>query len=156
MEQDKVTESTSGDYPEPYVAKHEPISDQLTWQGKPRCQAKAKQMSRVTGAEEQCKKTAVPGATVCPTHGGSAPQVRAKAAQRLLSLVDPAISRLEDEMGAADKAADRIKAANSILDRAGVGRTSEVTVSDAHQVLAERVREMRERAQMEKESNEEA
>ena len=32
---------------------------------------------------EQCKNGALPGATVCRMHGGAAPQVKAKAAERL-------------------------------------------------------------------------
>lgn len=42
-----------------------------------RCTAKAKQSG------QQCKAWAVPGATVCRTHGGRAPQVLAKAKQRV-------------------------------------------------------------------------
>lgn len=34
------------------------------------------------GATRPCKRPAIPGGTVCPAHGGSAPQVRAKAAVR--------------------------------------------------------------------------
>jgi hypothetical protein len=33
---------------------------------------------------DQCKRAAVPGATVCKMHGGGAPQVRAAAAKRLV------------------------------------------------------------------------
>lgn len=52
--------------------------------GRRRCRAKAK----VSG--ERCKRTAIPGGTVCFYHGGAAPQVRSKAAQRvaLLSVSD--------------------------------------------------------------------
>lgn len=44
----------------------------------PRCTATSSQSG------ERCRKRPVVGATVCPTHGGSAPQVRAKAAVRVL------------------------------------------------------------------------
>ena len=44
----------------------------------PRCIATSSQSG------ERCRKRPVVGATVCPTHGGSAPQVRAKAAVRVL------------------------------------------------------------------------
>jgi len=44
----------------------------------PRCTATSSQSG------ERCKKRPVVGAKVCPTHGGSAPQVRAKAAVRVL------------------------------------------------------------------------
>ena len=36
-----------------------------------------------------CKKAAIMGGRVCTTHGGSAPQVKAKAVERLLDLIDP-------------------------------------------------------------------
>lgn len=45
--------------------------------GSRRCSAKSKQSG------EQCKRWASPGATVCATHGGKAPQVRAAAERRL-------------------------------------------------------------------------
>ena len=37
----------------------------------------------------RCKKAAILGGTVCRTHGGSAPQVKRKAAERLQDLIDP-------------------------------------------------------------------
>src|SRR3546814_4524700 len=89
-------------------------------QGRRQCTAK----STTTG--ERCTKAPIRGGTVCATHGGSAPQVRKKAALRLLELVDPAIAVLAREMVNADKSADRQRAANSVLDRAGVPRTATV------------------------------
>ena len=44
-----------------------------------RCKARSK------GSGEQCKRSPVAGADVCLAHGGAAPQVRAKAAERLLT-----------------------------------------------------------------------
>src|SRR5712692_1412220 len=37
----------------------------------------------------RCKKAPLLGAMVCRTHGGGAPQVRRKAAERLADLIDP-------------------------------------------------------------------
>lgn len=37
----------------------------------------------------RCSKAAILGGTVCYTHGGAAPQVRAKARERLLDIIDP-------------------------------------------------------------------
>jgi hypothetical protein len=48
-----------------------------------RCKAK----SHRTG--KQCAKSAINGGTVCRTHGGAAPQVKRKAAERLADLIDP-------------------------------------------------------------------
>lgn len=84
---------------------------------------------------------------VCQTHGGSAPQVRRKAALRLLELVDPAIAVLAREMVNADKSADRQRAANSVLDRAGVPRTATVIDGEsAKSLLVERINALRSEA----------
>lgn len=87
----------------------------------------------------------MPGATVCRYHGGAAPQVQKKAALRLLELVDPAIATLARTM--ADPAAPhaaRIRAAENVLDRAGVPRRVEATEADiAKAVLLERLLAMR-------------
>ncbi len=36
-----------------------------------------------------CRRAAIRGGTVCATHGGQAPQVKAAAAERLADLIDP-------------------------------------------------------------------
>lgn len=91
----------------------------------------------------QCKKMAEPGATVCRMHGGASPQVRRAARIRLLSLVDPAITTLAREMTSADKSSDRRLAADSILDRAGVSRTTGVDLGSANALLAARLDQLR-------------
>lgn len=48
-----------------------------------RCKAKSSR----TG--EPCKRPPIRGAVVCTTHGGSSPQVKRKAAERLADLIDP-------------------------------------------------------------------
>lgn len=102
------------------------------------CHAKAK------SSGQQCTREAVPGATVCRHHGGAAPQVQRKAALRLLELVDPAISTLAREMVQADKSSDRQRAANSLLDRAGVGRKVDSPDADvAKALLVERLLALR-------------
>ena len=55
---------------------------------RPRCTAHSKQ----TGL--QCKRTPIPGGTVCRYHGGAAPQVKQAALERLMALQNPAIDRL--------------------------------------------------------------
>lgn len=84
------------------------------------------------------------GQKVCRTHGGSSPQAKRKAALRLVELIDPAIATLAREMVQADTSADRQRAANSILDRAGVPRvTKEIGVDTSREVLLTRLREIR-------------
>lgn len=51
---------------------------------KPVCAARSSRTGR------PCQKPPIKGGTVCRTHGGSAPQVRRKAAERLADLIDPA------------------------------------------------------------------
>lgn len=89
--------------------------------------------SKATG--KPCGRVVEPGALVCRYHGGIAPQVKRKAALRLLELVEPAVAMLAKEMLQADKSADRQRAANSILDRAGVPRRVDVTDTDAAKAL---------------------
>jgi len=98
---------------------------------------------------QPCGRPPIKGGTVCATHGGSAPQVRRKAALRLLELVDPAISTLAREMVQADKSADRQRAANSLLDRAGVPRTATVIDGEsAKALLVERINALRDEADL--------
>jgi len=49
----------------------------------PRCKAKAK------SSQQHCRRPAMRGGFVCAQHGGMAPQVKAKAAERLADLIDP-------------------------------------------------------------------
>jgi len=72
--------------------------------------------SKQTG--KQCGSTPPPGFTVCQWHGGGAPQVRAKAEERLRDLVDPAINRLEKLIDATYDAV-ALAAVKDVLDRAG-------------------------------------
>ena len=50
---------------------------------KRRCTARAKRTGK------RCASSAIHGGTVCVKHGGSAPQVKRKAAERLADLIDP-------------------------------------------------------------------
>lgn len=97
--------------------------------------------SRQTG--EQCKLPPISGGTVCRFHGGSAPQTKQKAALRLASLVDPAIGTLAREMVKAEKSSDRQRAANSILDRAGITRGQSAELDVARALLYDRLLEIR-------------
>jgi len=100
---------------------------------------------------EPCRNHAVVGARVCHLHGGAAPQVKRKAALRLAALVDPAIATLAKELtNRNNKPADRLRAAENILDRAGVPRHTEVDGEMARAILVERLLSMR--AQQESEN----
>lgn len=92
---------------------------------------------------ERCKNAPIPGGTVCKFHGGGAPAVKQKAALRLAQLVDPAIATLGREMVKAEKSSDRQRAANSILDRAGITRGQSAELDVARALLLERLLEAR-------------
>ncbi len=47
---------------------------------------------------DPCKRRPIKGGTVCPTHGGSAPQTRDAAARRILAAADPAAAFLVAQM----------------------------------------------------------
>jgi len=103
--------------------------------------------SATTRSGKPCRGAAINGGTVCRMHGGAAPQVRRKAAMRLLDLIDPAITTLAQEMENAQFSSDRQRAANSILDRAGVVRVTQTDADMAVQLLVERLRTLRDTGQ---------
>jgi len=81
---------------------------------------------------DRCKLAAIRGGTVCAKHGGSAPQVRAKAQLRIMEAADPAAAKLVQLMQ--DKKvppAVQLAAAKDLLDRAGITSTRalELTVT---------------------------
>jgi hypothetical protein len=89
-----------------------------------RCTATA----RHTGG--RCGRAPIPGGLVCASHGGKAPGVAARAAQRLQSLVEPALARLNAYLesrppcgacGRADLDRDPtvLRAIQLVLDRTG-------------------------------------
>ena len=88
----------------------------------PKCQAH-------TTAGNPCKNPAIRGATVCRSHGGSAPQVKAAAQRRLLEAVDPLIAELI-RIGLSGKAEQvRVSAIKEALERAGFGEKRRVEVT---------------------------
>lgn len=101
------------------------------------CTAQSKQ----TG--DRCGQAAIKGGTICPWHGGSAPQVKARANLRLLELVEPSLHRLASIVDSTKSLdADAIRAANSLLDRAGVVRRTDIDPAAAQALLLERLREI--------------
>lgn len=71
-----------------------------------------------------CQRWAIAGGTVCPTHGGQAPQVKAKALDRLLALQHPAINRLEQLIGQDAFPSVAYAASRDVLDRT-MGKAAE-------------------------------
>lgn len=70
---------------------------------------------------EQCKREAEPGSVVCDQHGGAAPQVRRRAAERVMMTADAAAAAMIEMMN--DKSVPygvRLKAMQDVLDRAGL------------------------------------
>ena len=87
-------------------------------------------ISKSTG--ERCRRAPIVGGFVCDHHGGKTPAVRASARERLLAMVDPALDALLRALRRAPPCpacgrsdADRdpvvVRAAQIVLDRAGVG-----------------------------------
>lgn len=76
-----------------------------------RCTATSKQSG------QRCRQHPIPGGTVCRFHGGGAPQVRAKAEERLRALHLPAIARLEQLMLQTEFPSVAIAAVKDALDR---------------------------------------
>jgi len=69
----------------------------------------------------QCKHIAIDGSVVCDQHGGAAPQVLRRAAERIQFTADDAAQRLVEWMN--DPTVDmreRVKIAQDMLDRGGL------------------------------------
>lgn len=82
-----------------------------------------------TSAGNPCKNRPINGSNVCRVHGGSAPQVRAKAQERINAAADSAAKRLIEWMN--DKRVPyniRLQAARDLLDRAQIGTDKTLTV----------------------------
>lgn len=77
---------------------------------------------------QPCKNAPIGGGSVCRSHGGSAPQVRRAAEERLLVNVDVLMQELLRIALCAESEAVRLAAVRDALDRAGVGRNREVDV----------------------------
>jgi hypothetical protein len=76
-----------------------------------------------------CGLPPIKGGTVCHKHGGSAPQVRKRANQRLIEMVLPAMKELHrilDSPNTAD--ADKLRAIQMVLNRTGYGERTQVDI----------------------------
>lgn len=86
----------------------------------------------------RCRYPPIPGGTVCRFHGGGAPQVKAKAMDRLRALQHPAIDRLAQLIDQDDFPTVAYAASRDVLDRTlgKPGETLEVTVGATDALLA--------------------
>ena len=89
-----------------------------------RCTAMLSDRSR------RCKNAAILGGRVCRVHGGSAPQVKRSARQRLMELAEPAVEALRMALESEDIRAI-VRAAIAVLDRTGHHPRQRVEVEDA-------------------------
>lgn len=76
-----------------------------------RCHARSKTKGT------QCSKRPIPGGTVCRYHGGAAPQVKAKALERLMQYQDRAIDRLFGLVEQESFPSTAYQAVRDVLDR---------------------------------------
>lgn len=93
---------------------------------------------------ESCKAQAIRGGNVCRVHGGSAPQVREKAAERLAALVDPAIGVLAASMRQKKDKRLALTAATDVLNRNNLTGKQQIEIAGG-QGWAEILRERRAR-----------
>lgn len=70
---------------------------------------------------EQCKREAEPGSVVCDQHDGAAPQVRRRAAERVMMTTDlAAVTLIELITDTSVPYGVRLKAMQDVLDRGGL------------------------------------
>lgn len=75
---------------------------------------------------DPCSAWAIKGSNVCRTHGGSAPQVKRKAAERIAAAADDAAGELVALVMSAESESVKLAAIRDLLDRAGYGAKQEI------------------------------
>lgn len=78
---------------------------------------------------EPCRMAAIVGGTVCPAHGGRAPQVRAAALARLEAAVPSTLDKLISLRDQASDLAVSLRASVDIMDRAGYRPADQLKLS---------------------------
>ena len=78
---------------------------------------------------QPCRRYAARGANVCRVHGGAAPQVVAKARERLALAADRMARELLGIATGAESEAVKLAAVKDALDRAGLGAKTEVALA---------------------------
>ena len=103
--------------------------------------------SKTTG--KQCRNIPITGGTVCVSHGGSIPAVKAAAQRKMIALLDPALAVLYKSLYECPEWPSRIRAALGILDRAGLGPGSTLTLDTDKSDLSDlSMTELRARARL--------
>ena len=77
---------------------------------------------------EPCGRWAMQGSNVCAIHGGKAPQVLAKARERLVMAADRMAEALLDMADESSSEAVKLNAIRDALDRAGITSKQEVSL----------------------------
>jgi hypothetical protein len=92
----------------------------------PQCTAKSKQKG------VQCRQPAIRGGNVCRVHGGSAPQVRKKAEERIAALLYPAVHVLDMSMKGQKKRPDiALMAAKEVIELNGLKKAQKHELTGA-------------------------
>jgi hypothetical protein len=73
--------------------------------------------SGLHGAKRPCRNWAIKGGTVCPYHGGKAPQVKAAAQRRLQAMLDPALTELSDLIHQNEHLPSKLGAISNVMNR---------------------------------------
>jgi hypothetical protein len=95
---------------EPIETEH-PLQKTLLAPGAARCTAKGKH------TKKPCQNPAIAGGFVCRMHGGSAPQVKLAAKERLMALQPLAIQTLNNLLKREEFPTVQLGAAKDVLDR---------------------------------------
>lgn len=115
----------------------------------PKWAGKARRCTAHTTKGKPCQAPAIRGGFVCVAHGGRAPQVRAKAAEReanwqqLQDAAPVAIDRLRSAASSGKNEAAAVRAADSILDRTGYSHKREDDNEEGFRELLIRFREIK-------------
>lgn len=94
------------------------------------------------GSGTPCRKNAITGATVCGSHGGSAPQVRAAAQRRLLEAADPVAARLVHLALNAEDERVQLAACRDLLDRIAVNSPKQIEVMPDQALVREWIEQL--------------
>ncbi len=81
---------------------------------------------KTRGGSGTCHNPPMRGQTVCRMHGGTSPQAKLKAEQRLALMVDPVLTELYRIALAGETDGVRLAAGKDLLDRAGLKPTERV------------------------------